>query len=144
MGIFKKTEKKWQRDGSYSPAGHNSRTWQNIYKKKTWISPHTHNIMNTNNTPTQKNIRIRAWKHGTIPIKFQLPYIYSTSLYMQAPRNTSDSMHLSNKKIKRRVNLTSTKQLYMNFVRLLYNSLIQCYFILIFFECDNIYFKVKN
>jgi hypothetical protein len=46
---------------------------------------------------------------------------------MQAPRNTSDPIHLSNKEIKQGVTLTMTKQLYMNFVWLLYNSLIQLY-----------------
>jgi hypothetical protein len=58
-------------------------------------------------------------------------HIYNTTRYSQAPRNTSDSIHPSNNKIKQR-DLNLDKQLYTNFVRFLYNSIIQFYFILIF------------
>jgi hypothetical protein len=91
----------------------------------------THNILNSKytNVREHKNVSLKAWDH---PHKISTA-IYKTTCYTQALRNTSDPIHLSNKEIKQCGNLTSTKQLYKNFMGPLYNSLIQFCFILIIF-----------
>jgi hypothetical protein len=53
---------------------------QNVYERR-HEKVHTQHTELKQNTLTQVSTRIRVWKHGTIPIKFQLPYIQHNPLH---------------------------------------------------------------